>query len=337
MQPLHKYWQQVSFSLKHKTQKVYCPFILSFMFSLICFFLLLVYICIKANVFPYFISSRWSIIAAQLPGRTDNDIKNYWNTRLKKKLLGKRKQSNRLSSTSQVDSKNEFDNSYSQALSNSAFERLQLHMQLQSLQSPFSIYNSPSVFPKLHPLQEKMIHQTLRCSNENPRSLMQQVLTSPQSLLDQQKAQFYEPTTTLQEQEEYPNPKMDELENSFNGISTSDSSIGFTTGSNCNLFVGHKPDSIHEQLNGGTQSASTFQAELESFLNNKSACGFVPQDQDQIAEFDCFKEVDGAKDIMLWWPSSNDFDSKSASLNSWDSASVLQSEMFQDYALGYNM
>ncbi|MED6125938.1 hypothetical protein PIB30_073396 [Stylosanthes scabra] len=34
------------------------------------------------------IGSRWSVIAAQLPGRTDNDIKNYWNTRLKKKLLG---------------------------------------------------------------------------------------------------------------------------------------------------------------------------------------------------------------------------------------------------------
>lgn len=38
------------------------------------------------------IGSRWSIIAAQLPGRTDNDIKNYWNTRLKKKLLGKTKE-----------------------------------------------------------------------------------------------------------------------------------------------------------------------------------------------------------------------------------------------------
>ncbi|KAL3514341.1 hypothetical protein ACH5RR_027058 [Cinchona calisaya] len=37
------------------------------------------------------IGSRWSIIAAQLPGRTDNDIKNYWNTRLKKKLLGKQR------------------------------------------------------------------------------------------------------------------------------------------------------------------------------------------------------------------------------------------------------
>lgn len=30
---------------------------------------------------------RWSVIASQLPGRTDNDVKNYWNTKLKKKLL----------------------------------------------------------------------------------------------------------------------------------------------------------------------------------------------------------------------------------------------------------
>ncbi|KAG7028034.1 Transcription factor MYB36, partial [Cucurbita argyrosperma subsp. argyrosperma] len=34
------------------------------------------------------IGSRWSVIATQLPGRTDNDIKNYWNTKLKKKLIG---------------------------------------------------------------------------------------------------------------------------------------------------------------------------------------------------------------------------------------------------------
>ncbi|XP_057768374.1 transcription factor MYB36-like [Salvia miltiorrhiza] len=32
------------------------------------------------------IGSRWSVIASQLPGRTDNDVKNYWNTKLKKKL-----------------------------------------------------------------------------------------------------------------------------------------------------------------------------------------------------------------------------------------------------------
>ncbi|KAL9259402.1 Transcription factor RAX1-like protein [Drosera capensis] len=34
------------------------------------------------------IGSRWSVIASNLPGRTDNDVKNHWNTKLKKKLFG---------------------------------------------------------------------------------------------------------------------------------------------------------------------------------------------------------------------------------------------------------
>ncbi|XP_060179631.1 myb-related protein 308-like [Lycium barbarum] len=32
------------------------------------------------------LGSRWSLIAGRVPGRTDNDIKNYWNTHLLKKL-----------------------------------------------------------------------------------------------------------------------------------------------------------------------------------------------------------------------------------------------------------
>ncbi|KAL5728935.1 hypothetical protein ACHQM5_001957 [Ranunculus cassubicifolius] len=55
------------------------------------------------------IGSRWSVIAAQLPGRTDNDVKNYWNTKLKKKILagkinqsGTNKNNNQFQSSSAI-------------------------------------------------------------------------------------------------------------------------------------------------------------------------------------------------------------------------------------------
>ncbi|XP_062196297.1 transcription factor MYB36-like [Phragmites australis] len=91
------------------------------------------------------IGSRWSIIAAQLPGRTDNDVKNYWNTKLKKKLLGRRKDRDTHHRQSEMSTENVNDGE--RALSASAMERIQLCMQLQELQNPLSAHHNPMIWP----------------------------------------------------------------------------------------------------------------------------------------------------------------------------------------------
>ncbi|KAK4419248.1 Transcription factor [Sesamum alatum] len=89
------------------------------------------------------IGSRWSIIAGQLPGRTDNDIKNYWNTKLKKKLLlGKisPNQQPKITSSSPIPNSSLLDNK--SKVSSSAYEYSTGKTSDHSIQTnPFRVFS----------------------------------------------------------------------------------------------------------------------------------------------------------------------------------------------------
>nr|XP_043622852.1 transcription factor MYB36-like [Erigeron canadensis] len=246
------------------------------------------------------IGSRWSIIAAQLPGRTDNDIKNYWNTRLKKKLLGRRKQSqaNRLSGSSHEPE----EGNRIEALNNSAMERLQLHIQLQSLGNPN--YENLPIWPcKLNPLQEKMM-LNLQHVNESPNPLTIMQNFSPAI---PQKVEYYSNNTLQQEYSPLSNMIINGMDLNSMGINIPESSS-----------LVYESNDMKQPPSLELQQCWAFQAEIAELLSNKEA---LPLDGPQINEYDSFKVMQGAKDGMTWWP--NEFGENSVSSNSWSSTGIL--------------
>ncbi|XP_047336134.1 transcription factor MYB41-like [Impatiens glandulifera] len=93
------------------------------------------------------LGNKWSAIAARLPGRTDNEIKNYWNTHIRKRLL--RMGIDPITHAPRLDLSTSILSSSAQ-LNLSNLLGLQALMNPQLLRLLISNLNSPTAIPQIN-------------------------------------------------------------------------------------------------------------------------------------------------------------------------------------------